>query len=67
MPVLLRVGAALSVVCTSSVGFAGIFNDDQVAKYDPSFCMAMSTPNIMQNAVCRMLYAECCDNACFSQ
>ena len=29
---------------------AGMFTDDQFATYDLSFCMDMSTPNIMQNA-----------------
>ena len=51
-PVLLIFGVALSVgsspLCV--LGLAGMFTDDQFATYDFSFCMAMSSPNIMQNA-----------------
>ena len=54
-PVLWILGVALGVVSNPpsrqfSVGFTGMFTDDQFATYDLSFCISMCTPNIMQNA-----------------
>ena len=46
-------------LCTRSVGLAGMFTDDQL--YDLSFCMAMSTPNITQNA--EMMSACLCSDS----
>ena len=39
-----------SPLWTISVGLSGVSIDDQISTYDRSFCMAMSTSNIIQNA-----------------
>ena len=46
---------------TISVGLAGMSTADQSATYDLSFWIAMSTPNIMQNA--NMMSALLCSDS----